>query len=76
MNQIVNALRWLWKQLKSFGLFWKDFLIGDDPEFAIGAVLIMGLVFIVRSSRLLASILTPAAVVILLSIGIRVGKRR
>jgi hypothetical protein len=71
----MKAFAWTWSRLKNFGLFWKDFLIGDNPEFLIGSIIIIGLAFAVRESALLASILMPIAVILLLSFGVRNGKR-
>ena len=72
----MKIVIWVWNRLKSFGLFWKDFLIGDNPEFLIGALLIMTMAFAIRSSAIAASIVLPSAVIVLLVFGVRLSERR
>ena len=71
----MKTAAWLWARLKSFGLFWKDFLIGDNPEFLVGTIIILGLAFITRTSTLMASITLPGAAILLLGLGIRSGSK-
>jgi hypothetical protein len=72
----MSIVIWVGSRLKSFGMFWKDFLIGDNPEFLIGAILIMAIAFTIRSSTTAASIIMPAAVITLLVYGVRLSERR
>ena len=44
-NKILDGI---WLGIKSFGLFWKDFLIGDTPEIALGVVVILGVAVLLR----------------------------
>ncbi len=61
-----KSLEILWKGLKSFGLFWKNFLIGDAPEIALGVIFILAIAFLLRKSVLTAEIVIPVAVILLL----------
>jgi hypothetical protein len=72
----MKTIIWVGSRLKSFGMFWKDFLIGDNPEFLVGAILIMAIAFAIRSSTTAASIIMPAAVIALLVFGVRLSERR
>jgi len=54
------------RYVRAFGRFWRDFLIGDTPEIAVGAVLIVGLAYLLRDLRGVAVVVVPAAVVVLL----------
>lgn len=57
----IDTQKQPWKALKSFFVFWKDFLVGDSPVLALGVLLILSVTYALRSSRLLA----PAVAVIL-----------
>ena len=54
------------RYLRAFGRFWRDFLIGDTPELAVGAVLVLLLAFLLRGVNALAVALVPVAVIALL----------
>jgi 4-hydroxybenzoate polyprenyltransferase len=54
----VNAI---WKALKSFFLFWKDFLVADSPVLALGVIIILAIAYLIRSFALLA----PVTIIIL-----------
>jgi uncharacterized membrane protein len=58
-------------RLKGFGLFWYDFIIGDDWQIAAGVALGLALVFALSHYSTLAWIVAPIAVVLLLPWGIR-----
>ncbi len=62
-----KILQTLWKGIKSFGLFWKNFLIGDAPEIALGVVLILGIAFASRGSVLIAGASIIVLVVLLMA---------
>jgi membrane protein implicated in regulation of membrane protease activity len=51
----------IWKAVKSFFSFWKDFLVGDSPVLALGVVIILAVAYLLRSYTYLA----PATVIIL-----------
>jgi uncharacterized membrane protein len=57
--------------LKSFGLFWYDFVIGDDWQIAAGVALGLALTFGLSLVSPLAWIVGPVAVALLLPWGIR-----
>jgi uncharacterized membrane protein len=58
-------------RLKSFGLFWYDFVIGDDWQVAAGVALALALTFWISAAAGLSWILLPIAVVILLPYSVR-----
>jgi membrane protein YdbS with pleckstrin-like domain len=41
----MKILKTIWKFTKSFLLFWKDFLVGDSPELALGVIIILGVAY-------------------------------
>ncbi len=45
--------------LRSFGLFWWDFLVGDTPELAVATGALVGLALLLAGERVLAAILLP-----------------
>ena len=62
--------------IKAFGLFWKDFLIGDCPELAVGSLVVLGIAFALRVSSTASAIIIPFAVLLLLTLSVRRGVRR
>jgi uncharacterized membrane protein len=58
-------------RLKGFGLFWYDFVIGDDWQIATGVALGLALTFAFSQVSPLAWIVGPVAVFLLLPWGIR-----
>jgi hypothetical protein len=71
-----KVFRLVWNGLKSFGLFWKNFLIGDSPEIAVGVLIILGIAFGVRGSPIAAAVIVPLAVFVLLTGSIWRGKTK
>jgi hypothetical protein len=63
------------RYLRAFGRFWWEFLVGDAPEIALGAVLVLGLAFALESERIAATILLPIAVAALLTASVLRGRR-
>ena len=55
------------RRLKAFGLFWYDFVIGDDWRIAVGLVAALGLTAILVSLSISAWWLLPLAVIALLA---------
>ncbi len=62
-------MRWI----KSFFAFWKDFLIGDCPEVAVGTLAVLGIALGLRNSGVLVAIVVPVAVILLLAFSVRQG---
>ena len=56
------------KNLKAFGMFWYDFLIGDDWRVAVGVVLALAVTAAVSHTTLPAWWIVPLAVVLLLPV--------
>ena len=54
------------RYVRAFWRFWRGFLIGDTPELAVGAVLVLTLAFVLGGVNGLAVVLVPAAVITLL----------
>jgi hypothetical protein len=55
------------KYLRAFGLFWWDFVVGDDWRVAAGIAVALGLTKLLTSQGTNAWWLMPAAVVLLLA---------
>jgi hypothetical protein len=55
------------RRLKAFGLFWYDFVVGDDWRIAVGIVAALGLTEILVSLSISAWWLLPLAVIGLLA---------
>lgn len=53
-------------KLKSFGMFWYDFVIGDDWRVALGVVIAFAATYAVSTTSVPAWWIAPLAVVILL----------
>ncbi len=54
-------------RLKAFGLFWYDFVVGDDWRIAVGLVAALGLTAVLVSLSIAAWWLLPVAVIALLA---------
>jgi hypothetical protein len=65
-----KTLRTLWKGIKSFFSFWKDFLVGDSPVLALGVVIILGVAYLLRGSAVLAPISTIILVLVLMTFAV------
>ncbi len=65
------------KQLKAFGAFWYDFVIGDDWRVALGVALALAATFLLtRATNIPIWWLVPVVVVILLPLSIYRATRR
>jgi len=62
-EKIVIAI---WKGVKGFFSFWKDFLVGDSPVLALGVVVILGVAYLLRGFVFLAPVTTIGLVLALL----------
>ena len=64
------------RALKSFGRFWWDFLIGDTPEIAVGALVVLLVAFLARHMGSAAGFLVALTVVLVLVISTIRGRSR
>ena len=69
-------MRTLTKQLRAFGAFWYDFVIGDDWRVAAAVVVALALTFAVSKSSVPAWWIMPAAVVVILPVSLWRARRR
>ncbi len=67
MNRFTAAVR-------GFGLFWWDFIVGDDWRIAAGVVLALA-VTAVAATGIAAWWIVPVAVIVLLTASLRRGTR-
>ena len=58
------------KQVKAFGLFWWNFVVGDDWRVAVGVVIGLGLAALVEAWWVL-----PLAVAVVLAVSLRRAAR-
>jgi hypothetical protein len=65
-----KTLRALWKGIKSFFSFWKDFLVGDSPVLALGVVIILGVAYLLHGSAVLAPVSTIILVLALMTFAV------
>ena len=57
--------------MKRFGLFWWDFVVGDDWRVAVGIVLAFGLTAILATTSAPAWAVLPLAVAVVLWLSLR-----
>jgi hypothetical protein len=67
MNNFRRGAKLFWKGTRAFFLFWKDFLVGDSPELALGVLIILGIAFWLHSNGV-AGVIAVIALVLLLAI--------
>jgi hypothetical protein len=70
---------WFWRIVKSFGLFWWDFLVGDTPEITVVVVLSVVVVALARDvahSNALAYVALPILVTAGLLFSVLRARRR
>ncbi len=65
-----KTLSAVWKGVKSFFTFWKDFLVGDSPVLALGVVIILCVAYLLRGSAVLAPIATIILVLVLITFAV------
>jgi hypothetical protein len=63
-------------RLRSFGRFWWDFVVGDDPRVAAGLAVALGLTWLLEHEDVSAWWLLPVAVALLLADSLRRDSRR
>jgi hypothetical protein len=66
----------LWSGARGFGLFWWDFLVGDDWTVAAGVLFALGATYGLAQAGIAAWWLLPPAVVAILGLSIRRAERR
>jgi hypothetical protein len=57
-EKVVSAI---WKGVKGFFSFWKDFLVGDSPVLALGVMVIVSVAYLLRGFAFLA----PVTIIVL-----------
>jgi hypothetical protein len=62
------------RYVRAFGRFWWDFIVGDTPELAVGAVCILGLALLLDEARIVATLTIPLAVAGLLVVSLLRGR--
>lgn len=63
------------RYLRAFGLFWWDFVVGDDWRVALGVAVGLGLTAVLTHVGVNAWWLLPAAVVLVLGLSLRRAAR-
>ncbi|HEV2635965.1 MAG TPA: hypothetical protein VGX23_12500 [Actinocrinis sp.] len=66
----------LTKQLRAFGAFWYDFVVGDDWRVAAAVVAALALTFGVSRTSVPAWWIMPAAVAVILPVSLWRARRR
>jgi hypothetical protein len=64
------------EKLRAFGLFWYDFVVGDDWRVAVGVVVALGFTFGLARADLPAWWVLPVALVLLLMLSLRRATRQ
>jgi 4-amino-4-deoxy-L-arabinose transferase-like glycosyltransferase len=62
-----KTLKQPWKAMRSFFAFWKDFLVGDSPVLALGVLIILGVAYLLRGSKILAPVIAIILVLVLMT---------
>lgn len=57
------------RNLRRFGAFWYDFLVGDRPELFVGSIVVLGLVSIATNGGLSPNIAGGLLTILILSLG-------
>jgi hypothetical protein len=65
-----KTLRAIWKGVKSFFSFWKDFLVGDSPVLALGVIIILCVVYLLHGSAILGPVTAIILVLILMTFAV------
>jgi undecaprenyl pyrophosphate phosphatase UppP len=59
------------RHLRSFGLFWWNFVVGDDPRVAVGLAVALALTWLLERADVTAWWLLPIAVGLVLAESVR-----
>jgi ABC-type bacteriocin/lantibiotic exporter with double-glycine peptidase domain len=62
-----KTLKQPWKAIRSFFVFWKDFLVGDSPVLALGVLIILGVAYLLRGYLILAPVIAIILVLVLMT---------
>ncbi len=62
--------------LGSFGRFWWEFLIGENPDAFIGALVVIGAALLLRDERAAAIVIVPLLTLLCLLISAYRGRQR
>lgn len=60
----------------SFGRFWWEFLIGENPDAFVGALVVIGVALLLRHERVAEDILLPLLAIIFLVVSAYRGRQR
>ena len=64
-------------RFKDFGLFWYDFIVGDDWIMAVGVIFALGITALLAHNKIVAWWIMPLAAVSVLVISLwRAGKKK
>ncbi|HEX7475876.1 MAG TPA: hypothetical protein VF318_07905 [Dehalococcoidales bacterium] len=64
-NSSQNVFSLIWKGIRNFFFFWKDFLVGDSPELAVGVLIMLGVAYLLRNSGVIDGIVVIVMVLAL-----------
>jgi thiol:disulfide interchange protein len=64
------------RQVRAFGLFWWDFIVGDDYRIALGAVVVLGATWLLSHAGASVWWLPPLGVLVLLALSLFSAARR
>ena len=62
-----KTLSAVWKGVRGFFTFWKDFLVGDSPVLALGVVIILFVAYFLHNCSILAPVATVILVLVLIT---------
>jgi predicted signal transduction protein with EAL and GGDEF domain len=62
--------------LVSFGRFWWEFLIGENPDAFIGAIVVIGAALLLRHTRSAAIVIVPILALVILFVSTYRGRKR
>ena len=57
----------VWRAVKGFFGFWKDFLVGDSPVLALGVIIILFVAYLLRNSPVWAPTIAIVLVLALIT---------
>ncbi len=65
-----KTLSRVWKGVRGFFTFWKDFLVGDSPVLALGVLIILCVAYLLRGSPVLAPVASIILVLVLITFAV------
>lgn len=69
-------MRAITKGLRAFGIFWWEFLIGENPDGFVGTLVIVGAALALRHDGWLGVVVVPVLVVVVLVVSTYRGHSR